>query len=282
MTKHGLDLREFYIHDTYPMYVQRWCAMGMKEPRPAAILVHGGAHTGVCWTNCPDGRPGWAQHLATRGWDAYIVDWPGVGRSPRPDDFLTAGPGPTVAALTALLREVGPALLIGHSIGAAISVKVLDQAPNLVSGFIAVAPAPPGIFQAPGPLAAEDRPIRFDEAAMRASFTNADRFPHQAIDAYRRTLCDLSPSIFNAVASSYDNHPLAVTTPSALASIRSLVIAGDQDQLVVEGVSRAVAEFLGAKHVSVGRDWGLHGFGHMMPVEIGSEDILDRALQQIK
>jgi hypothetical protein len=39
-----------------------------------------------------------------------------------------------------------------------------------------------------------------------------------------------------------------------------------------------VAESLGARHVSVGKDWRLSGFGHMMPIETVSEEILKRYL----
>jgi hypothetical protein len=38
----------------------------------------------------------------------------------------------------------------------------------------------------------------------------------------------------------------------------------------------AVAELLGTPHISVGKDWGLSGFGHRIPIESGSEEILKR------
>lgn len=273
-----MEISEFFIGDAHPMYVQRWVPAPADAGEASAILVHGGAHTGVCWTACPDGRKGWAQHLTSKGFATHVVDWPGVGRSPRGEDFLTSGPGPAIEALTALLRQIGPALLVGHSMGAALSVKVMEAEPELVTGFFAVAPAPPGLRESPRPAAPEDRPIRFDEAQVRALFANADRFPLQALDHYRRSLCDFSPSIFNAVAGKRGGPEFRIPDPSRLRGVPSLVIAGDQDCLVLEEVSRALADFLGGEHVLVGRDWDLPGFGHMMPIEVGSEDILDRAL----
>src|SRR5258707_9953697 len=124
-----MPVSEFFVSDAHPMYVQRWAPISADTSKPSAILVHGGAHTGVCWTACPDGRSGWAQHLASKGFAVHVVDWPGVGRSPRDEDFLTCGPGPAIEALTTLLRQIGPALLVGHSLGAALSVKVMETAP---------------------------------------------------------------------------------------------------------------------------------------------------------
>jgi pimeloyl-ACP methyl ester carboxylesterase len=273
-----MPVSEFFVSDAHPMYVQRWASAAVDASKPRAILVHGGAHTGVCWTACPDGRSGWAQHLASKGFAAYVVDWPGVGRSPRDDDFLTCGPGPAIEAITVLLRQIGPALLVGHSMGAALSVKVMETAPELVTGFFAVAPAPPALFESPNPAVAEDRPIRFGEAEVRALFSNADRFPIQALDQYRRSLCDFSPSIFNAVAGKRESPELTIRDRAVVRRIPAIVIAGDQDRLVSEQVSRGLAEFLDAEHVLVGRDWGLAGYGHMMPIEVGSEAILERAL----
>jgi len=277
------EMHEFYVHDAYPMYVQRWNSDSGETRRPAVVLIPGGAHTGVCWTTCPDGRPGWARVLAAQGWTAFVVDWPGVGRSRRPENFLSAGPTPAVEALVSLLRDIGPALLIGHSMGAAIAVKVIEQVPHLISGFIAVAPAPPPILpDMPPAQFPEDTPIRFDEEAMRHSFTNADRFPIAALDVYRRSLCDLSPSMFNSLGSTQSDQALAIHDRTKVTAISSLVIAGDQDQLVPKEISKAVAEFLDADHIVVGSDWGLEGFGHMMPIEVGSEAILERALEMLK
>jgi hypothetical protein len=50
-------------------------------PKYPIILVHGGSHTGASWQGTPDGRPGWADFFAQRGWPVYVVDQPGRGRS---------------------------------------------------------------------------------------------------------------------------------------------------------------------------------------------------------
>lgn len=38
------------------------------------VFLHGGGMTGVMWEQTPDGRPGWAQHMAHAGFTVNIVD----------------------------------------------------------------------------------------------------------------------------------------------------------------------------------------------------------------
>jgi pimeloyl-ACP methyl ester carboxylesterase len=51
------------------------------DQRPAIIFIHGAAQTGTFFEVTPDGRPGLAMLQAEEGWDTYVVDLPGVGRS---------------------------------------------------------------------------------------------------------------------------------------------------------------------------------------------------------
>jgi pimeloyl-ACP methyl ester carboxylesterase len=268
---------EFYISDDHPMYVQHY---GAAAASSSAVLVHGGVHTGVCWTTRPDGRPCWAPYLAERGWAVYVVDWPGVGRSGGVGSLLQSRAEHIVSALADLLRAVGPSLLVGHSIGAALAAKVMEVAREHTTGLISIAPAPHGNVvrpETPVPRP-EDQPIIFDEAPMQHFFCNAPRFPKGAIDQYRRSLCAMSPSVFNALGPGNASQALAIDHIGRLASIPKLVVAGDHDQLVTAQMSSAVAQSLGAPHVTVGKDWGLPGFGHMIPIEDGSEEVLDRCL----
>jgi pimeloyl-ACP methyl ester carboxylesterase len=62
------------------MYVEALTPEKIEHPLPL-VLVHGGGQTAMNWTTTPDGRPGWAEWLAGRGWRVYIVDQPTRGRS---------------------------------------------------------------------------------------------------------------------------------------------------------------------------------------------------------
>ncbi|RFU33828.1 hypothetical protein B7463_g2504, partial [Scytalidium lignicola] len=66
-------------HLTGQMCVRRY---GRSSPaRPPVVFIHGAAQTGTHWEVTPDGRPGLALLLALEGWDCYVVDQPGIGRS---------------------------------------------------------------------------------------------------------------------------------------------------------------------------------------------------------
>ncbi|KIW64883.1 hypothetical protein PV04_07187 [Phialophora macrospora] len=66
-------------HMTGQICVRRY---GRKvDNRPAIIYIHGAAQTGTHWEATPDGRPGLALLQAQEGWECYVVDQPGVGRS---------------------------------------------------------------------------------------------------------------------------------------------------------------------------------------------------------
>jgi pimeloyl-ACP methyl ester carboxylesterase len=285
------EVDEFYVDDVFPTYVQKW-RLRQADDQKRVVMIHGGNHTGMCFTRCPDGRPGWAQHLVGHGWTVFVPDWHGVGRSPRSRDFVTAGVRPIISGLKALLQHVGPAGVIGHSIGGALSARMISEIPELVDFFIAVAPVPPVVPQTRAwvrewleslvfPLPSLESYVRFDEATVRGVFANASRFPHNALNVYMRSLCELSPSVFAAVGSVEGGADIDVADMGPLAEIPSIVVAGEEDCLTPEFTTRIAAHYLQCDLISVGRDWGLPGFGHMIPIEIGSEQILDRALASL-
>jgi pimeloyl-ACP methyl ester carboxylesterase len=60
------------------------------------VLVHGGGGQGTDWLGTPDGRDGWADYFVRAGFDVYVVDRPGLGRSPtNPSCGQLGGPGNT-------------------------------------------------------------------------------------------------------------------------------------------------------------------------------------------
>jgi pimeloyl-ACP methyl ester carboxylesterase len=62
------------------MYVEFRIPAKQTHPYPI-IMVHGGTRSGANWTGTADGREGWAQYFARRGFAVYVVDQPGRGRS---------------------------------------------------------------------------------------------------------------------------------------------------------------------------------------------------------
>jgi pimeloyl-ACP methyl ester carboxylesterase len=62
------------------MYVDVWVPTEIRQPYPI-VFFHGNGQTGVDWMQTPDGRPGWAYHLLAQGYVLYMVDYPTRGRS---------------------------------------------------------------------------------------------------------------------------------------------------------------------------------------------------------
>jgi pimeloyl-ACP methyl ester carboxylesterase len=62
------------------MFVQALTPAKVTQPYPI-VMVHGLAQTGVNFLATPDGRSGWAQRFVEWGYQVYVVDQVGRGRS---------------------------------------------------------------------------------------------------------------------------------------------------------------------------------------------------------
>jgi pimeloyl-ACP methyl ester carboxylesterase len=62
------------------MYVEYQVPKTVRHPYPI-VMVHGAAQTGTNFISTPDDRPGWAQFFLANGYQVYIVDQTGRGRS---------------------------------------------------------------------------------------------------------------------------------------------------------------------------------------------------------
>src|SRR5262245_16569077 len=62
------------------MFVQYMLPANRRHAHPL-VMIHGGGGQGTDWLETPDGRDGWADYFVADGWDVYVVDRPGHGRS---------------------------------------------------------------------------------------------------------------------------------------------------------------------------------------------------------
>lgn len=165
-----------------PMFVQYLLPADRQHDYPV-VMIHGGGGQGTDWLQTPDGRDGWVDYFVADGWDVYVVDRPGHGRSQSnsscgngsvgvgnsaiisrlatSDSKVWPGGEPTTtndaviswtassatapycgneiaaATISALLDEIGPAILLAHSAGGGSTFLVPDLNSENVVGIIA-------------------------------------------------------------------------------------------------------------------------------------------------
>ena len=186
-----------------PMFVQYLLPTNQRHDYPI-VMIHGGGGQGTDWMETPDGRDGWVDYFVADGWDVYVVDRPGHGRSqsnpscgngkvgigntaiisrlatsdakvwPGGEPTLTndavvawtassatapyCGDALAAQKISALLDEIGPAILLAHSAGGGSTFRVPELNPKNVVGIIAFEaatsnPVAPGFGNSPPAIA---------------------------------------------------------------------------------------------------------------------------------
>ena len=262
--------------------------------RTPLMFVHGGAHTGACYVETPDGRLGWAPYLAQYGRTGYVYDWPGRGARPAGEAFAAQSLGDVARDLRDVLAATGPAVLVTHSMGAVVGWRVAELARASVAAIVAIAPGPPANLQ-PALDAAAIAELRKDDSAyarlgrplahtedaaisvprdlIAQVWTNSARFPRDAEDAYVASVVPESARSMNE-RNNIHGHGIAVAGPEVFAGMPILVVTGDEDPRHPRETDEAVAAYTGADFIWL-PDAGLPGHGHMQMIEHGNLAIAD-------
>ena len=295
MTQQPSCWRGSYVGaDAYPMYVEERLPAAASG-KPPIVMVHGGGHCGLCYTNTPDLRTGWAPYFTAHGYPTYVIDWPGHGRSPMPSEFATMSTRVVVAAVLDLVGRLPRCVLMTHSMGGPIGWLVAEKAKQSVAAVLAIAPGPPANLQPelaepPAPQVfptqamqfgapeyqPEDRLVRFHRDSICRNWANSAHFPSEALDAYCR---GIFPESARAINERYNfaGRGLFISGPDALSGIPIAVVTGDMDTRHPREADEAVACYLGADFLWL-PDYGLHGHGHMMMIEQDNLRIADALL----
>jgi pimeloyl-ACP methyl ester carboxylesterase len=255
------------------MYAETLAADAPSPLRLPIVFLHGGGHTGACFRATPDGRQGWADYVAERGWPAVVADWPGHGRSGAVPDLARMSGAKVVDAVRELLQKVGPAVLVTHSMSGAFGWKLAEQIPQYVRALVAVAPSPPGNIQPfwSWPAYPEEQPICFTPDEVR-HFIASSHFPTESFGAYFESLVPESARIYNERLNARGLQ-LRVDRPEIVRSVPILVVSAEQDPNHPDDTDARTAEFVGAEHLVLARA-GLGGHGHLMMVEHGNLQII--------
>jgi pimeloyl-ACP methyl ester carboxylesterase len=265
--------------DGCTVHVRRWQPVGRRTTAAPMLLVHGlGANT-ISWL--PVGRA-----LAERrGAEVIAIDLVGFGYTRAVDTPATLNRNADL--VVAALEQFGPSVVVGNSMGGAITVKVAARRPDLVEAMVLVNPAVraarlrspqfrTGVFMAPmlfprvgerviaaragqlGPEGLVDGTLqtvleRLDEldTSVRDEFITIARdrmeFPEAA-----RAYADAASSLFWYMTRNLDRD-LAV----ALRSLPGLLVFGDRDRLIHVSSAQALAE----RHPTLAVEM-LEGIGH--------------------
>ena len=130
--------------------------VGLKTFRPnrTVLYVHGASLASELVFDLPIGGTSWADYLARQGWDVWLVDVRGYGRSTWPDAMRQpAGANPPVATTAEAVadftaaadfirskRRLDKLQVIGWSWGTVIAGSFATQRPDQVESLVLVTP----------------------------------------------------------------------------------------------------------------------------------------------
>ncbi len=284
------------LDEPHPVYFDRLEPDGVA-PKATLLLLHGGAHTGTCYLQTPDRRPGWAYRFAEAGYRVVVPDWPGIGRSGHlaPEEFSGAMVCNCFGALIEQLA--GPLVLLTHSMSGAYGWKLLETHGGSIEALVGIAPGPPGNIQAePTVIAETDNAIDLQSLELRFRLSRyepfvadddfVDRkiigesrfFPRERVDVYKRTLLPI-PAGLIWERLNVQGRQLRVDDPQRLRGKPILVVTGTEDIDHPPSIDGAIVDWLNeagaeAEFVYLA-DRGIVGNGHMMMLEQNSDEIAE-------
>jgi pimeloyl-ACP methyl ester carboxylesterase len=283
-----------------------WERLGPAGSAPPLLFIHGGGATGACWRATPDGRSGWADRLAERGFDCWITDWPGTGRSGNRNG-LEIVYADVVDGYRRLLRDViaQPVVVICHSMGGAVTWQLVQHDSDLVAGVVAVAAAYPANVVARSDVVSDDGDVAvidFADTGVRMTvdrrvmnlygngyiyeqaIATSTRFPDGYVDAMRAGLVGVPPKMLLQRLGVLEGMPLV----DDAAGFR-----GKPVRLVTGGEDPAHTRAIEERTVSLLREWGadaelvwlpdigIEGNAHYLMFETNSDEILEVVADQI-
>jgi len=237
-----------FIVKGYPAYA--YTGGRPYSPRePAVVFVHGAAFDHSVWQ--------WqSRYLAHHGYTVLAVDLPAHGRSPGP---LRRDVGELAEWLAAFIESAGlaRAALVGHSMGALVTLETALRHPGRVSKLVLVGPAAPmAVGEAFLAAAADNDPAGLDMEATwghaRGALLAASPVPGTSLLRASRALNGRSqPGVLHADLEACQAWQPPMDKIRALA-LPTLLVVGRRDQMTPQKAGRALAsEIPGAKLVTL-------------------------------
>lgn len=204
----------------------------MGRGGPVVILTAGGTGWSISWAKV---QPAIARKTRVCSWDPAGLGMSGPSSKSQTSDNMTSD---LQAALTARGID-GPYVVVGHSLGAYVSLLLADRWPSRVAGVVLVDPSLPdqtAIFDRVTPaqsawMKALPGPAPFLEKCAAALRSGSVRPGHPDPDGCLRPPeypPDWPPELLAALKRNFVGAPPAVTA-DALATIASNMKAADED-----------------------------------------------------
>ena len=170
---------EIYVRNRRP------AEMTSFRPERTVVFVHGSTYPAHTAFDLPLGGQSWMEYIAARGYDVYLIDLRGYGKSTRPKEMgekaeangaVVRGDA-AVKDISAVVdfvlarRNIARLNLLGWSWGTTLMATYTAKNPSKVERLVLYAPqwirTTPSLVQAgPGPIAAY-RSVRKDQARER-------------------------------------------------------------------------------------------------------------------
>jgi pimeloyl-ACP methyl ester carboxylesterase len=269
----------------------------LGEGRPV-VFIHGGGASGSHFRVTPDGRPGWADRLAERGFQCWVTDWPGCGRSGG-RDVLAIRYADLVAGYARLLALVdSPPAIVCHSMGGAVTWKLVEL--GLVERVVAVAASYPGNIQPAGETISDDgnrarirfaaTGVEFEVARDRLSYypdayvldqgiAGSRRFPREHMGQFRASLLGLPPLTLLQRLGAEEGLP-RVEHPEAFRGLAVHYFTGTEDPAHTPVIEERTIELLRTWGADAQLHW-LEGNGHFLFLEENSDEILEQVVETL-
>ena len=193
------------------LHLEHW---GPASGAPRALLLHGITSSGATMWQLGEG-------LAEHGWSVTAPDLRGHGRSPRAGSYRRGELAGDVLAL-----GTGWDLVVGHSLGGAVTVLALDRDPAFAQRAVLLDPALRVPADLVGPLASEmlDEIAQADAATYRRAHPAwPDRTIQTRVQAHR----SVAPEAITAILTA--DLPWDHTEQAARITVPVHVIAADPD-----------------------------------------------------
>jgi len=244
-----------------PLAHLRWGSTG----RPV-VMLHGVGGGRLAWDDAVSGT---GAALGQAGWQAVAADFQGYGLSPRIDPYTLAGMAASVVALIDHLG-LGPAVLVGHSMGGMVAQEVVATCPDRVAGLV-LAGTSPAFGKPDGDWQQQFLQSRFAplDAGLGMAGLAAQLVPSMVgpacPDAARAAAQGLMSQVPEATYRSAVSALVAFDRRAMLPAIAvpALVITGEHDRTAAPEVARRMAERITGAQLAI-----VPGAGHLLNMEL--------------